>query len=505
MDIIKDLEPAVFWKHFYNITRIPRESGNEAGIRQYTADFAEEHNLEYRIDAIGNIIIKRPASPGKEDRPSVVLQGHLDMVCEKNRDKVHDFEKDPIALVIENGWLKADGTTLGADNGVAIAAGLAVLESDEILGPVEVLLTVDEETGLTGALELDPSIVDSRILINLDSEEDGIVYVGCAGGKNTEGYLPVEFETAPGGYVVFSVVLKGLRGGHSGTEIHAGLGNSIKLGSRFLWNAAEKFNTKLAYMEGGGKHNAIPREFFASVMVRESETEAFLEYAAEYAGIIKSEFKITEPGLSFEVLPLQKSEGADIFEQGHDGMVYTEETRERILDMIYSIPHGILKMSKVLDDLVETSTNLARVELLNKGKGIEGSNTTGETEFFVLNCHRSSVDTECDDAADMVRSCIRAAGGRYEFRHEYPGWDPDPESAILKTAERAYKELFGKAPEIKAIHAGLECGVIGKKFDSMDMISFGPELMDVHTPGEKVQIKSVENVWKFLIALLKMI
>ncbi|MDC7226096.1 MAG: aminoacyl-histidine dipeptidase [Spirochaetales bacterium] len=494
MDIIKGLEPASFWKHFYNLTRIPRESGNEEGVRKYVSDFADAQGLEYKIDAIGNIIIKRPAAPGREKSPSVVLQGHMDMVCEKNRDKVHDFAKDPIALVIEDGWLKADGTTLGADNGVAVAAGLAVLESDEALGPVEVLLTVDEETGLTGAMELDPSIVDSRILINLDSEEDGVVYVGCAGGKNTEGYLPVDFEAVPAGYSAFALELKGLKGGHSGGEIHIGLGNAIKLGSRFIWNAAERYGARLAYLEGGGKHNVIARECFASLLVKDTDTAALLGYADEYAAVIKSELSVTEPNLSFELKP------TDVPAQ-----IYSEDSQQRILDLIYALPHGVVKMSKVLENLVETSTNLARVELLKDGKGVEASNSTGETEFFVQNCHRSSVDTECDDIADSARACIRAAGGRCEIKHEYPGWDPNPQSEILKTAEAAYKNIFGHGPEIKAIHAGLECGVIGKKFESIDMVSFGPELADVHTPGEKMEIKSVENAWKFLMEILRIV
>jgi len=500
MDIINGLEPASFWKHFYNLTRIPRESGNEAGVRKYAADFAEAQGLEYKIDAIGNILIRRPAAPGRENSPSVVLQGHMDMVCEKNRDKVHDFAKDPIALVIEDGWLKADGTTLGADNGVAVAAGLAVLEADESFGQVEVLLTVDEETGLTGAMELDPAIVESRILINLDSEEDGVVYVGCAGGKNTEGYLPVAFDAIPAGYKAYSIELKGLHGGHSGGEIHIGYGNALTLGSRFLWKAAEKFDTRIAFLEGGGKHNAIPREFFATVFVKDADADAFQAYADEFATVIKSELGMIEPELSFNV-----AAGESPAAIGQAESVYSAQTQKRILDLVYSTPHGVIKMSRVIDDLVETSTNLARIELLKDGKGVEGSNTSGKTEFFVLNCHRSSVDSECDDIADRVRAMISAAGGRHEFKHDYPGWDPNPESEILKTARKAYSALFGNEPEIKAIHAGLECGVIGKKFDSIDMVSFGPELADVHTPGEKMKIDSVEKTWKLLVEILRIV
>ena len=500
MEIINGLKPEPFWRHFYNLTRIPRESGNEEGVRRYAIEFAEANKLEYKTDSIGNVIIKRPASPGRENSPSVVIQGHMDMVCEKNRDKVHDFAKDPISLVIEDGWLKADGTTLGADNGVAIAAGFTVLESDETLGPVEVLLTVDEETGLTGAIELDPSMVDSRILINLDSEEDGVVYVGCAGGKNTEGYIPVDFEAIPAGFSPYSIELKGLRGGHSGGEIHEGLGNAVQLGARFLWSAAEKFDIRLAFLEGGGKHNAIPRELFATVFVKESDISGFIAYGEDFAAIIKSEYRLNEPDLSFNLEP-----GESTVAVGPAESVYSVDSQRRILNLVYSLPHGVIKMSRVLDDLVETSTNMARIELLKDGKGVEGSNDTGETEFFVLNCNRSSVESECNDIADRAAACILAAGGRYEFKQEYPGWDPDPESAILKTAKKAYASIFGGEPEIKAIHAGLECGVIGKKFDSMDMVSFGPDLADVHTPGEKVKINSVENCWKFLIEILRIV
>jgi len=482
MEIVKGLKPESFWRHFYNLTRIPRESGNEEGVRSYVVDFAEKHGLEYKIDKIGNIIIKRPAGRGKQGSPSVVLQGHMDMVCEKNRDKEHDFEKDPIALLIEDGWLKADGTTLGADNGVAVAAGLAVLESEEELCPVEVLLTVDEETGLTGAIELDPSMVDSRILINLDSEEDGVIYVGCAGGKNTEGFIPVEFEKTPDGYSAFSLELKGLKGGHSGGEIHLGLGNANTLGSRFLWTTAKKFDIRLSSIEGGGKHNAIPREFFADILVKKSEVESFSTWAAEYQKTIKSEFHHNEPSMSFTARAAELPED-----------VYTIDSQKRIVNLAYSLPHGVVKMSPVLENLVETSTNFARIELRDK------------SDIFVQNCNRSSVDSECDDIAFRAAAIMEAAGGRVEFRDEYPGWDPNPDSEIRKKAEEVYRDNFGKDPEIKAIHAGLECGVIGKKFDSMDMISIGPELADVHTPGEKMRMDSVEKCWKFLLGILKML
>ena len=480
MDLTSGLEPELFWKHFHKLTTIPRESGNEEGVRSYAAGVAEKLGLEYRIDEIGNILIRKPAAPGKEGAPSVVIQGHMDMVCEKNRETKHDFSKDPISLVIEDGWLKADGTTLGADNGVAVAAGLALLESDEQYGPLEVLLTVDEETGLTGAMELDPGMVESRILINLDSEEDGILYIGCAGGKNTEGYIPVDFEAAPASGPAFEIALTGFRGGHSGTEIHIGLGNPLTLGSRFLRTAAEKWNISLAYIEGGGKHNAIPREFFAGIIIDEKDSDSFLEWADKFGDIIRNEFRYTEENILFNVKKTDK---------GFD-RVYSADSMIRIIDLVYSIPHGVIKMSPVMENLVETSTNLARIEQLDSG------------EFFVLTCQRSSLDTENDDIADRVRACIRAAGGHYEFRHEYPGWDPNPDSLILKKSTGVYRSLFGEDPQIRAIHAGLECGVIGKKFDGIDMISFGPELSDVHTPGERMDIASVGKMWKFLTGLL---
>ena len=486
MEIVKGLKPESFWKHFYNLTRIPRKSGNEEGVRKYAASFAEEHKLDYKIDAIGNIIIRRPASPGKENSPSVVLQGHMDMVCEKNRDYEHDFSKDPIKLKIEDGWLKAEGTTLGADNGVAVAAGLAVLESDEALGPVEVLLTVDEETGLTGAMELDPSIVESRILINLDSEEDGVVYVGCAGGKNTDGYIPVAFEAAPSGYKAYKLVITGLKGGHSGGEIHLQLGNSIQFGSRFLYEAGKLFDLRFSSVEGGGTHNVIPREFFADLLVAEADAASFEAYAAGYQETIRSEYSLNEPNLSITVSACDAADKA--FAE-----VYTEESQQRVVNLLYSLPHGVVKMSQVLDNLVQTSTNLATVQLQEN------------SELFVENCSRSSVDSECDDIAARAAAAMEAAGGRVVYMHDYPGWNPDPESQIRKIAEKVYKDVFGRDVEIKAIHAGLECGVIGEKFDSLDMISFGPELSDVHTPGEKMEINSVEKCWKFLIAILKML
>ncbi len=481
MSITEGLKPEAFWKHFYNITRIPRESGNEAAVREYVKAFAEEKGLEYYIDSIKNIIVRRPASPGCENKKAVVLQGHLDMVCEKNRDKVHNFDKDPIPVVIEGDWLKADGTTLGADNGVAIAAGLAVLEYEGPLGMIEVLLTVDEETGLTGALNLDPSIVKSRIMINLDSEEDGYIYIGCAGGKNTEGWIPVSFEEVDADdYTAFHIELKGLKGGHSGCEIHMGLANSLQLGGRFLWNAGERFETRLTAVEGGGKHNAIPREFFADILVKNSDVDAFIEYSEHYRQIITAEFKYIEKDLQFSVEKISSNLKT----------VYKKSDEKKILNMVYTMPNGVISMSPVINGLVETSTNLARIELK-------------ENEFYVLTCQRSSSDTECDDIADRIKACILQAGGRAAFSHEYPGWEPDRNSVILKTSEKVFKDLYSKEPVITAIHAGLECGVIGKKFEKLDMISIGPELADVHTPGEKMKISTVSKLWDFLIRILE--
>ena len=492
MSLLKELEPSVFWKHFYNITRIPRPSGNESDIRQYVENFAKDRQLEYKIDKIGNIIVKKPASAGKEENPSVLLQGHMDMVCEKNRDKVHDFLRDPIPLVIEDGWLKADGTTLGADNGVAIAAGLMVLESKESMPAIELLLTVDEERGLTGAMELDSAIIDSRILVNLDSEEDDVLYNGCAGGINTEGYIPVSFENAPSNRKALKVEITGLRGGHSGGEIHLGLGNAISIGARFLWKALDLFNIDIAEIEGGGKHNAIPREFFAKIYIDKNNEENFYKFADKFKRDILKEYEGIEPRLSFRI-----EDGVSSKE------IFTKDTVKRLLNLIYSIPHGVIKFSKNNDGLVKTSTNLARVELLLDGKGIEGANNTGKTEFFVLTCQRSSSNSECMDIANKTSACISAAGGRTEYKHEYPGWEPDPDSAILKKARKIYRNMHGVEPKIKAIHAGLECGVIGSKFNSIDMISFGPKLSDVHTPGEKMKIDSVKKFCDFLLELLK--
>ena len=482
MEIVNGLKPEPFWRHFYNLTRIPRQSGNEAGVRQYAVDFAEKHGFVYKIDAIGNVLIRKPAAPGKEGVPSVVLQGHMDMVCEKNRDYEHNFAVDPIKMKIEDGWLKAEGTTLGADNGVAVAAGLAILESDIELGPIEVLLTVDEETGLTGACELDPAIVESRIMINLDSEEDGVVYVGCAGGKNTDGYFPVDYAKAPGGYSGYKITLKGLKGGHSGGEIHLQLGNSISLGARFLFEAFRRFDIKLFSIEGGGTHNVIPREFFAGLLVADSDAKEFEAAVADYEAVIKSEYEINEPNLSFR---FEKSEASD--------KVFTDDCSRRLVNLLYSLPHGVYKMSQVIDDLVQTSTNLSTVKMQDDG------------EIFIQNYSRSSVDTECDDLSARAGAAIELAGGRFVYKNNHPGWDPDPKSEIRKVAEKAYRELFGRDVAIKAIHAGLECGVIGEKYDYMDMISLGPELADVHTPGEKMEIESVEKCWKFLVAILKML
>ncbi len=480
---IEGLEPQLLWKHFAALSRIPRGSKNEAAAAQYVLDTARGLGLEARQDGAGNVLVEKPAAPGHEGRPMVCLQSHLDMVCEKNADKAHDFTKDPIELVREGDALRANGTTLGADNGVGVAASLAVAEDRSLEhGPLEMLFTTDEETGLTGAQRLAPDFLRSRILLNMDSEEEGEIYVGCAGGMDTQGAWKVAREAAKPNTVALELRVTGLRGGHSGVEIDKGRGNALKILNRVLRALADDAGARLVDVRGGNKRNAIPREAFATVRVARSRLSRARRLVAKWEGIVRDELGPVEPDLKVTVAEAP-ADGLAVLKRKH---------QKQILQTISALPHGVVKMSAAIPGLVETSTNVAVVA------------TEGDTVSLATS-QRSSVASEIQEIAQTVKTVFELGGATVTQGDGYPGWKPNVESPTLKKAIATYASLYGKEPQVKAIHAGLECGLIGEKYPGIDMISFGPTLQDVHSPGEKILVDTVPRFWRFLTALLKAI
>ncbi len=479
---ISELDPKVLWKHFYSLTQIPRPSKKEEKIITFMKKFGEDLGLETIVDEVGNVIIKKPATPGMENRKTVVLQGHLDIVPQKNSDKTFDFETDPIEPFIDDGWVTADGTTLGADNGMGVAAAMGILESDDLQhGPVEALFTIDEETGMTGAFGLKPGILDGDILINMDSEDEGELYVGCAGGTNGNMKITFTEENVPDGHKAFKLELSGLKGGHSGIDIPLEKGNSNKLLNRYMWHAAKKHGLRIGEIDGGSLRNAIPRESFAIVTVPAAGEKEFLECVKEYEQIFKNEFSSIDPDLKLEAKPAEMPES-----------VMDKVSQEKLLNAIYACPNGVVRMSTDMEGLVETSTNLAII----KSEG---------NEVKIQCLMRSSVDTAKEDLKNMFTSVFEPVGIDVVFDGEYQGWKPNMDSSILKIMQDVYNKKFGKVPEIKAIHAGLECGILGGVYPNMDMISFGPTIRFPHSPDEKVNIETVAKFWEFLLETLKAI
>lgn len=481
MDTLKGLKPEAVWGYFEEICRIPRPSRKEEKIGAWLMEFARKHRIEARQDEAGNVLMSKPATPGREQAPTVVLQAHMDMVCEKNADTVHDFDKDPIRPYIDGEWVKARGTTLGADDGIGMAAALAVLTSEEVKhGRVECLFTVDEETGLTGAFALKPGFFSGKILLNLDSEDEGEMFVGCAGGIDTVVRMPYTKEAVPAHRFAVKVTVKGLQGGHSGDDINKGRGNAIKILNRFLWEMNRKHGISVASFAGGNLRNAIAREASAVMVFEEALKEpvrvAFNIYAAEMERV----WKITEPGITLEL------ESEEVPAEVLDAASTT-----KLLNALYACPHGVFAMSYRMPGMVETSTNLAAV------KFAEGNTV------LITTSQRSDVDSEKMNIAQMVAAVFRMAGASVEHGEGYPGWAPNPDSAILKIAVDSYKRLFGKEPVVRSIHAGLECGLFLEKYPGMDMISFGPTLRGVHSPDEKVEIKTVEMWWRHLTDILE--
>lgn len=479
-DVFKGLYPELIWKYFSEICTIPRPSKKEGKITAYIVGVAEKLGLECLTDETGNILVRKDASPGYEDREVVVLQSHIDMVCEKNSDTYHDFDKDPIIPRVEGEWVKAQGTTLGADDGIGIAAQLAIMEDKTLEhGPLEFLFTVDEETGLTGAKGLKPGFLKGNILLNLDSEDEGELFIGCAGGKDTT--ITLTFSKVPVNYDcgAFMVKVTGLKGGHSGDDINKGLGNANKILNRLLWNASNHFEMRISSFDGGNLRNAISREAFAAVTVPKRFQEAFIKYVKEFNAIVRAEYKTTEPGL---LVSYQATE--------MPSFVMDLSSQERLLNALYACPHGVIAMSADIPNFVETSTNLASVKFNDK-------------QIIIGTSQRSSSETGKEDVVSMVASVFRLAGGKIQHSDGYPGWTPNPASPVLEITRKAYSQLFGQEPKVLAIHAGLECGLIGEQYPGMDMISYGPTIKGAHSPDERLLISTVRKFWDLTLEVLK--
>ncbi len=481
MSVLGSLNPAPLWIYFEEICSIPRLSKNEGKIRKYLLEFAKKNNLEAKDDSVGNILIIRPASKGFENRKTVVLQSHMDMVGEKNADHKHDWSTDPIVPFIDEGWVCASGTTLGADDGIGIAAQLAILTDNSIkAGPIECLFTVDEESGMTGAINLQPDFFTGRILLNLDSEDEGILFIGCAGGMDTVGTMKYRMvPTRSEGMCALDISVTGLHGGHSGDEIHKGYGSSVKIMNRILWKLANIHLISIAKFDGGNLRNAIPRESFSTIVIDLTIKKAITDFITDFSRVISEEFSDLEPDLKITVKDTTLPHA-----------VMDKENQTKLINAISCCPHGAISWSKDMDDLVETSTNLASVKF--------SENNT----VRIITTQRSSIESAKHDVSAMVKSCLALAGAEVVHSDGYPGWKPNMNSEILRIARESYESLFGKEPLIRAIHAGLECGLIYEKMKGIDMISFGPTIRGAHTPEEKIEIRTAQMFWDLLIDII---
>jgi dipeptidase D len=482
MSDIRNLEPKELWNYFHEITQIPHPSKNEKKIAEYIVKFGKSNGLETIVDKVGNVIIRKPATKGMENRKGVVFQTHLDMVPQKNSDKKHDFEKDPIETWIDGEWVKARGTTLGSDNGIGVAAALSVLASKDLVhGPLEALFTIDEETGMTGVFGLEAGILKGDILLNLDSEDEGELYVGCAGGIDVGATKKYAEEASPKGMIAYRITAKGLKGGHSGVDIALGRANSNKLMFRFLMQAEADFGIRMAEASGGNLRNAIPRESYSVILVPEIKATEFESFVKGYEKMYRAEFAETEPDLGFicekTTLPSRVMNAGDQY---------------KIIRAVFVCPCGVQRMSQAMKGLVETSNNLAIVKCK-------------EGLFEAYNLTRSSVDSAKEATAWKIAAVFQLAGAEVALEGGYPGWKPNLNSPILKTMSKVYNDMFGKPPEIKAIHAGLECAILGGVYPNFDMISFGPTIKYPHSPDEKVYIPSVTKFYSFICGTLKQI
>lgn len=477
---IKKLQPQSLWGNFADLNAVPRPSKKEEKVIAFMMNFGKKLGLETLKDEVGNVIIRKPATKGMENCKKVVLQSHLDMVHQKNNDTIFDFSTEGIKMKIEGDWVKAEGTTLGADNGIGVAAIMAILQSADIEHPdIEALFTIDEETGMTGAMGLKGGLLNGDILLNLDTEEDDEIDIGCAGGVDVTAFREYDQEEIPQDVVAYKIVVKGLQGGHSGMDIHKGFGNANKIMNRLLFDGFENFGLRISEINGGGLRNAIPRESTAIVVVDKVQNEAFEFEFKQLIEVIKHELQITEPNLSITLESTNLPE--NVMELG---------VQEGVLRSIYTAHNGVYAMSKSISDLVETSNNIARVVVKD-----------GEIKIHCLT--RSSVESAKFDLANALRSAFELSGFEVEFTGSYPGWEPDVNSSILKVLKEQYEKLFGEKPNVVACHAGLECGILGQNYPNMEMISFGPTIKGAHSPDEKVNIKSVQKFWKYLLEILK--
>ena len=482
MNILKGLEPQSVLKYFEEISQIPRGSGNEKGISDFLVNFGKNLGLETIQDESLNVIIRKPATPGYENAPGVIIQGHMDMVCEKNKDTIHDFEKDPIKLRVDGDYIYATGTTLGADNGIAVAYGMAVLASNDIAHPaIELLVTTDEEVGMGGAIALDGTLLKGKYLLNIDSEEEGKLLVSCAGGARSEVTLPINFEDMEKDFEVYEIMLRGLKGGHSGMEIDKQRGNSNKLMGRVLNDINANCDIRLISINGGSKVNAIPRECDTLLAVKKEDIKKLEELIQKWDSILKDEYHANDSGVN--VTLVKKEENHKVF---------SKDTTFKAIKIMNLIPDGVDTYSIEMKGLVQSSTNLGVV-------------TTEEDKIIFASSTRSSVETLKTKLLDEIADVAEVLGGEFEIQAPYPAWQYNPDSKIRELCSNVYKNMTGKDPEIIAIHAGLECGLLGEKIEGLDMISFGPNMYDVHTPNEHVSISSVKNIWDFLVEILKAI
>ncbi|MDP4290938.1 MAG: aminoacyl-histidine dipeptidase [Bacteroidota bacterium] len=479
---LEKLNPERLYHFFAQICKVPRPSKKEAGMVAYLLDFARQRSLYAARDEVGNVLIRKPACKGYENLETVVLQSHMDMVCEKNSAIQHDFDHDPIIPYVEGEWIKAKGTTLGADDGIGIAAQLAILDAHDVShGPIECLFTTDEETGLTGAFGLKAGFLEGKILLNLDSEDEGQIFIGCAGGKDTVAHLSYRREDTPDGAAAVKLSVGGLKGGHSGDDINKGLGNAVKILNRLLWQVARRFSGQLSDIHAGNLRNAIAREGWAVITVPEQNTAALLEFVDAFQSIMKDELHVTDSGVVVTAERVEVPTG-----------VVANSDFIKLLNVLYACPHGMTAMSQDIANFVETSTNLASVKMM-------------PDYFEITTSQRSSVESAKQNIVDMVESVFLLAGASVTHSNGYPGWAPNPASPILNIAVKSYRELFDSDPEVLAIHAGLECGLIGETYPGMDMISFGPTIKGAHSPDERLHIPSVNKFWNLTLELLKRI
>ncbi len=477
---IRNLEPKELWNHFADLNAVPRPSKKEERVIEFIKRFGQKLGLPVKVDKVGNVIITKPATKGMEKKPTLLLQSHLDMVHQKNADTKFDFDKEGIKMLVEGDWVRADGTTLGADNGIGVASIMTILESKTIPHPsIEALFTIDEETGLTGAKGLKGGLLTAKYMLNLDTEDDRELTIGCAGGVDVTGEGKYRQEPVPASMSAFKIGVKGLTGGHSGVDIHLGRGNANKLCNRILYSAAAQYGLRVSSMDGGSLRNAIPRECFAVAVVPAAKLAGFQAFIQKETAALKAEHDTTDPDLTVVC------EATDM-----PATVLAKPFQNKLLGVIYACANGIYRMSPDVEDLVQTSNNLSRV-LVKDG------------QFSIQCLTRGSVDSEKKDLANALKATLQLAGAKVRFGNEYPGWTPNPSSHIVKVMSGIFEEMFNDKPHVYACHAGLECGIVGQNYPGMQMISFGPNIRGAHSPDEKVQISSVQKYWGFLLRALQ--